>query len=238
MENRWSTKKKIGTSVFIILVVAVITLGLFYIFKPEPPQKVSLVTVGRGEIVQTLDATGTVESSNQEKFTVLNDTKVLTVNFRVGDRVQKGDVLATFDTTSLGKIIDAKQKNYKMAQDAYVSARDSAKTSASDLVQLEKDVNRIENEIKDLEKKMSSEDKKEAEEVKESAADKFNSLFGNNFLISLIRTFSPVATKKFVERKNMINILKKLASQLNILNPCNFLRILTFCRDFFQEKNF
>ncbi|NLP48162.1 MAG: hypothetical protein GX345_04370 [Clostridiales bacterium] len=186
MENRWSTKKKIGTSVFIILVVAVITLGLFYIFKPEPPQKVSLVTVGRGEIVQTLDATGTVESSNQEKFTVLNDTKVLTVNFRVGDRVQKGDVLATFDTTSLGKIIDAKQKNYKMAQDAYVSARDSAKTSASDLVQLEKDVNRIENEIKDLEKKMSSEDKKEAEEVKESAADKFNSLFGNNFLISLL----------------------------------------------------
>lgn len=186
MLKKWSTKKKVYTSIFIVLVLTVLALGLYYIFKPAPPQKVSLISVGRSTIVQTLDATGTVESSNQEKFNVLNDTKVLTVNFRVGDSVKKGDVLATFDTTSLGKIIANKQKNYDTAQEAYLSAKNSAITSSADLTQIEKDIKRIQEEIKTIEKSVNEPEKEESEKAKDSVADKINALLGNNILLSLL----------------------------------------------------
>ncbi|HOO25009.1 MAG TPA: efflux RND transporter periplasmic adaptor subunit [Clostridiales bacterium] len=186
MPKHWTTKKKVYTVFLILVPIILVSLVLYYMLKPAPPQKVSLVTVGRGDIVQTLDATGTVESSNQERFNVLNGTKVLQVNFRVGDTIKKGDVLATFDTSSLGKIVESKQKTYNLANEAYINARDSARTSAADLVQLEKDIKKLEEEIKELEKKMSKAEKEEANKAQNPADDKLKALFGNNLILSIL----------------------------------------------------
>ena len=103
-------------------------------FKPDAPPKVILTTVFSGDVTQTLDATGTVESANQDVFPILDGTKVLTVNFRVGDKIKKGDLLATFDTSSLSNLINDKQKAYNTAYETYSNAKNAAKSSSEDLV--------------------------------------------------------------------------------------------------------
>ena len=53
---------------------------------------------------------GKVSSSQKGNFVPIDGTKVLTVNVKVGEYVKKGDVLATFDTSSLNSALAEKQQ--------------------------------------------------------------------------------------------------------------------------------
>lgn len=192
MLKKWSTKKKIAVTV-VILVISFLFAGLLYfLFKPAPPPKVILTTVSSGDVVQTLDATGTVESANQESFSILNGTKVATVNVRVGDRIKEGDLLATFDTSSLKDLISEKEKTYKTAYETYNSSKNAAKTSAAELGVIKKDIVSLESEIKGLEQAIAAaNNKNETETTDKSIADKINSFFGDNLILQLLRGETP-----------------------------------------------
>ncbi|NLX93031.1 MAG: biotin/lipoyl-binding protein [Clostridiales bacterium] len=194
MLKKWSTKKKIAVTV-VILVISFLFAGLLYfLFKPAPPPKVILTTVSSGDVVQTLDATGTVESANQESFSILNGTKVTTVNVRVGDRIKEGDLLATFDTASLSGLIGEKEKAYKTAYETYTSSKKAAKISAAELVAIKKDILSLESEIKGLEQAIAATANKndpKTETTDKSIADKINSFFEDNLILQLLRGETP-----------------------------------------------
>lgn len=188
MLKNWSVKKRVFAIAFAVIVLALIAGLLYFMFKPDAPPKVILTTVFSGDVTQTLDATGTVESANQDVFPILDGTKVLTVNFRVGDKIKKGDLLATFDTSSLSNLINDKQKAYNTAYETYSNAKNAAKSSSEDLVQLETDIKATEAEISDLEAKIaSSSDSGTVSESSQSILDKITAMFGDSILINLLK---------------------------------------------------
>lgn len=145
--KKWSTKKKILIIALITLCVAALAGVLYMVFKPDPLPQVSATEVTRGDITQTLDISGKVSSSQQGIFIPIDGTKVLTVNVKVGERVKKGDVLATFDTSSLNSVLAEKQQAYLTASENYKNAKNTAVTSSAQLKEIEERLNEIDNEL-------------------------------------------------------------------------------------------
>lgn len=183
MKKGMSAKKKAFITILVFLVVGFVSVVAYYLFRPDPPPKVILTTAFKSDVTQTLEATGTVESANRKDYSVLNGTKVSTVNFRVGDRVKKGDVLATFDTSSLNALVDQKQKNYNAARDAFKNASNEAGASAADIPALEKQIADVEAKIKELEQKNAEAGKKE---TSKTTLDKLKSIFGDSLFLNIL----------------------------------------------------
>lgn len=161
MFKKWSLKKKIFIIVSIVFVLSIIAGILYYIFKPDPGDAVILTTVYSGDVTQTLDATAMVESANPGVFSILNGTKVISVNVRVGDKIKKGDILATFDADSLQTMVSNKQKSYNSALEAYNNYISKSNNATNDLFQVNNDIADLESEISRLEIKIEAEKNKE-----------------------------------------------------------------------------
>ena len=72
-----------------------------YATSRTPPPSYVTAAVGPHPVVQTLQATGTTEPSTSATVSFAVSGTVATVSVHVGDKVTKGQVLATLDTTSL-----------------------------------------------------------------------------------------------------------------------------------------
>ncbi len=154
--KKWSTKKKVFVAVLAVLCAAILASVLYLFFKPDPLPQVGATEVVRDSITQTLDFSGTVSSVQKGTFIPIDGTKVISVNVKVGERVKKGDVLATFDTSSLNSTLAEKQKAYLTAVENYNNAKNTAVTSSSELKEIEKRLAEIEREIAEQEKQNSN----------------------------------------------------------------------------------
>ena len=125
--KRLSRKRQIFTVLISVIIVALVAALLYQTFKPEPRPEYQVQAASVGDIQATFDTKGTVESTSTEKFTAAAGVKVSSVNVAVGDRVKAGDVLATFDVSS----IDGTLANYKSAFDKAKAAYDKASGTVS-----------------------------------------------------------------------------------------------------------
>ena len=164
--KKWSTKRKVLVSILVILCAAIIAGVLYMFFKPDPLPQVSAAKVTRGSITQTLDMSGKVSSSQKGNFIPIDGTKVLTVNVKVGEYVKKGDVLATFDTSSLNSVLADKQQAYLTAVENYKNAKNTAVTSSAQLKEINARLAEIDKEL----------EKQEKEQNKNNGSDKNLSL--------------------------------------------------------------
>ena len=162
--KKWSTKRKVLVSILVILCAAIIAGVLYMFFKPDPLPQVSAAKVTRGSITQTLDMSGKVSSSQKGNFIPIDGTKVLTVNVKVGEYVKKGDVLATFDTSSLNSVLADKQQAYLTAVENYKNAMNTAVTSSAQLKEINARLAEIDKEL----------EKQEKEQNKNNGSDKNN----------------------------------------------------------------
>ena len=94
-------KQKIVISIVAALLIIALGVTAYVVISKKTRTAVALADVTAGDITETLKLSGTVNSENQASFEILDGTYVKSVNVRVGDAVKKGDVLATFDTSSL-----------------------------------------------------------------------------------------------------------------------------------------
>ncbi len=87
----------------IIIILAIIILAGVLISntmkKPEP--KYTTADVIRGEVLQTVSATGAVEAAKKLDLNFVNSGKIKEINVKVGDHVESEDVLAKLDTLLL-----------------------------------------------------------------------------------------------------------------------------------------
>ena len=134
----------------VIAVVLAIALLIYFLVRPEPGTPVTLVSVEQGDIQQELIASGTVESDNQTNFSLLEGTKVLTVNVKVGDHVKKGDVLATFDVSSLSGKLSERRAAYNEALQTYNNSLAAASEAKVKLPQVNADIAELEKKIEAL----------------------------------------------------------------------------------------
>ena len=107
---------------------------------------------------------GKVSSSQKGNFIPIDGTKVLTVNVKVGEYVKKGDVLATFDTSSLNSVLADKQQAYLTAVENYKNAKNTAVTSSAQLKEINARLAEIDKEL----------EKQEKEQNKNTGSDKNN----------------------------------------------------------------
>ncbi len=157
MNNR---KKKVSKKKLIIIVsivvAAAIALGvyLFFLLKPNDKNMIPVIEVQTGDITENLETSCTVVSSKQGMFEIFDGVYVKDVNVRVGDEVKKGDVLATFDTSSLNSLIAQKSKTYKEARNAYLKYENTSNEATGELEKISDRISYLEKCIVELEKKV------------------------------------------------------------------------------------
>lgn len=146
------TKKLI---VSVVLVVAIIATICAVAFKPEEKIQVETVSATVETIKETLDTSGTVNAVSQDVFSIPSGVRILSLNVKEGDMVESGDVIATFDVTSLDAAIKDKENAYKKAATAYADAQTAANQSAAKIEQVKDQIAELEAEIARLQNKVS-----------------------------------------------------------------------------------
>lgn len=145
------SKKKIVVPICIILVIAIIACAVFGVSKANAGEAVSLYTIGTDDIYEKVSLTGDVTAGSTKEYKVSAVATVKEVFVNVGDSVKKGDVLATFDTTSLDSQINSLQTSYNDAVKNYNNSVAAQKTAQSKADALEESIEELENQIGYLE---------------------------------------------------------------------------------------
>lgn len=142
-----SKKKKVITIIAIILVIALAVTSVVIIKKKNSGEEVSLNTISTGNIYEKVSSTGTVSSGTSRDYKVGTVATVKEVFVKVGDKVKKGDMLATFDTTNLDSQIAKLNSTYKSANSAYKKALVSQKQARKNLKNVNKNIAKLNKEI-------------------------------------------------------------------------------------------
>ncbi len=157
MEKKKMPKKKKRIIILAsILVVAVIAGVIAVALKNDEKLEVETVEVKKETINETLDITGTVSAGNEVSFVMPEGAKVTSVCVKVGDIVKPGQLLATFDTTSLQSALNEKETAYEKAQSAYVSAKNQSKTAESKISETKSQIAALEKKIANAEKETTT----------------------------------------------------------------------------------
>ncbi len=158
-----STKAKIGIIAFIVFMVLLVSYVLYSNFKPEPPAEYEMTKVTYGTVVDTLDVVGKVESGVTENFVAIEGVTVEEVLVNVGDKVNKGDKLATFNVSGAAQYLDSAKKEYDKALKDYNDAKQSADSNSKRKVELASEIDKKnaeitakKNEIAKLEKEIEN----------------------------------------------------------------------------------
>lgn len=209
-----------------VSVVLIIAIGVFAAVKIINNNRttVALADVTAGDITETLKLSGTVNSENQFTFEIFDGVYVKSVNVRVGDSVKKGDVLATFDTSSMNSDVEQKRQNYNAALAQYKKYSSSASASMSELEQLSNAIKQKEQEIEKLKSAVGNSTPTEDTQDMISLKNQLTELLGDSKLAAEIvdRIFSSgTQTSEILQHlENIINgangqisdILKLLSS--------------------------
>lgn len=140
-----------------VLAVAVLAGAGYAIFKPEDKLAVETVQVTKQTINETLDTTGTVTTASEQSFTLIDGIKVNSVNVKAGDIVKKGDVLATFDVSSLETALSEKENAYEKALASYNKAKSDSESAKKKISSTKKEIAELEAQIENLNAKSQTE---------------------------------------------------------------------------------
>src|SRR5450631_4218171 len=123
------TKGRTRRNLAIVLIVVAVAAALIYVFSKSPPQQnrgrfgaeggtvpVLVAPAAKADVPVYLDAVGTIKALNTVTVRPQVDGKLLSVGFKEGDDVKKGDVLARIDPTTYQAQLD--QAIAKKAQDS------------------------------------------------------------------------------------------------------------------------
>lgn len=87
------------------------------------------VTLTKGELTESVNVSGLVQSARVSSVTTSLTSKVVAVNVKVGDVVKKGDVICTLDDTDIRRAIQDKEKELsgekQQLKDAVTKAADA-----------------------------------------------------------------------------------------------------------------
>lgn len=204
MAKKMTKKKKRTIIIAAVAAVLAIAAVLYFVLKPDEKVKIETVEVSRETINETLDTTGTVSAGAQDVFTLPNGVKILSLNVKEGDTVKAGQLIATFDTSSLDETLSQKKMAYDKAQAAYVNAAANSKGNGGQVAELKKQIAELEKEVADIEAKtekatsttttaapQKTEPKKEPVKISDSLVKRFSrlsKLFGVEYSEDMART--------------------------------------------------
>lgn len=113
----WHHKKRSA----LILVILVI-VGFFLV--PKPAAKIATVTVKKTKIVQSVTASGTVDSATTVDLTFLSGGKLSYVGAKKGDTVSVGKTIAALDQRSMQKTLSQTLIDYSKQRNTFEQLSD------------------------------------------------------------------------------------------------------------------
>lgn len=118
--------------VSLLVVVAAVAGGWTWMASGDDPSAQRITaTVARGTYKTTVSATGTITPKREEDLTFSSSGTVTRVAVSVGDKVRKGDVLATIDRSSLEAQVDAAQAQVTAAESQLDEDADASSTQVA-----------------------------------------------------------------------------------------------------------
>ena len=94
-------KKKMIIAICAVLVVAIAGTSGVVVAQKNKGKEATLYTISAGDIYEKVSLTGDVTSGTRKDYKVSSVATVKEVFVKVGDKVKKGDVLATFDVSDM-----------------------------------------------------------------------------------------------------------------------------------------
>lgn len=113
-----------------ILVVAGLILVLFLSRKPAP--KVETAKVTKGNITETISASGEVDAKEKADLNFQGSGKLIWIGVKEGGRVKKYQAIAKLDTVSLNATYQQAINTYKSYEAAAQKAEDDVKNHSAD----------------------------------------------------------------------------------------------------------
>ncbi len=215
MEKKMSKKKITMLCILATVILALLVVVIGYIAGWfDKGYDVDVVTVAQRNIVATFDTSGTVSSSSEGVFNVVDGIRVKKVNVKVGSIVKKGDILAEFDASSLNSVLAEKKDALDNAQKAYKDYQDASQSAKAQLASLKKQVADAEKKVSELEKKAEQSEKVTDEETKQQAQDaedKLSSLTNDSSLAGKI-------IDNIVNSSESLQSIKKMLDAISSLN--------------------
>lgn len=143
-------KKKFIIAVAVVLVVAVLATVIGVAVNANNNPAVTLTTIGTGEIKETVSATGPVSAGTVKEYKVGAVATVKEVFVKTGDTVKQGDLLATFDTSSLDEQTASLKASYEQANASYKQAVNSQRVAKANLSDVNDEIAKLEKEVQKL----------------------------------------------------------------------------------------
>ena len=144
------SKKKIIVPICIVLVIAIAAGAIFGISRANRGEEVTLYTIATDDIYETVSLTGEVSAGTVKEYKVATVATVKEVFVSVGDKVKKGDILATFNVESLDSQISSLRSNYNDALSSYNSSAKAQKTAKAKADELASQIAATERQIEKL----------------------------------------------------------------------------------------
>ncbi len=113
-KKKWYKKKKFYIIVAVVLIIGLIILGQLK-NKNEGPEY-ETVKVERGNLTQTVDATGNVESANELDLRFETGGKIARIYKNVNDQVKAGEVIMSLDLAELNARVSQAQAGVDRAE--------------------------------------------------------------------------------------------------------------------------
>ncbi len=214
-------KKTAKIAVSLVLVVAIIAAAVIFVKRETDNRyKAVIMNVATAPITQTLSTTGTVESTNRGEFVIYSGVVVKDVFVKLGDKVEEGQLLATFEPSSLSGIVAVKQSEYDAAKVTYYNSVSAAQEAAAKIPALRVQIADYTKQIEELSAAVEKEEGKSDEKNVPAWVDsidysKLATLLRNEYTEQEIRDFFAKFARRGASRKSISDIIDSMTSSVS-----------------------
>lgn len=212
-------KHKLLTVLLVLILVAAIVAGVIWRGKSKKPQMqpltIETARIEKMDLTNSVSVTGTLATANgKTASTTLKDIKVTKVYVEVGDEVQEGDIICTFDSSDIEDALADAKNNY--AVNRQLDALDNYETQYQDTVSDAENSLQDAKDTRDAYKNAYA----NAQTAEQEALDKLNSVKAQYDTDSLKNAYDQAASalKSAIEAVDSTVTITDLESYLSSVN--------------------
>lgn len=157
-------------------------------------------SVTKGNINSYLSTTATIKSKNSKSYFAPQQSKVKSVNVKVGDKVKKGDVLVTYQVQDASAAVKQAQININNAQSQKQDLLNTVASNNQKLTDTNNQINDVTNQINDL----KAQQNKDPNFEKDGGATQLQQLNSTLSQLNSTKSAIPDLTEKLKQADNQI----------------------------------
>ncbi len=146
--------------IIIILLISIILIGGYYIISLKkslndttPQQTTSIVTVERWKLTEAISVTGKAELANEQKLRFGQNGKITDIYVKVGDTVEKDQVLASIDKREFFQ--EMAQAQNRIDKTKREIAQEQEKSTGTEAARMAREISSMERKLQEMEEDLT-----------------------------------------------------------------------------------